>query len=280
MTAGGTRAAGRTIASRCATRTTHHNRRPQSARTKRVLCDTLEHLASSGLPETAKRREVLPVLWRHAVALAKERAADLPGTAHDELVSTLGERVVTALDRLDLCAPPAQQAAYLDRLLHHALADAGRNLDPFGRGPRALRRRYEAALEDAAQARGALPTTSEQDQLLDDVVGGEHPVLRLIVGAGMGPDEAVAHVTRAGEPGPDDDPASTVVVTMARRQIARAIADHPDEAVREYLAKVAAGLKARRPTNFHRRLGPALPALVASLVIDEARANLARAACR
>lgn len=184
------------------------------------------------------------------------------------------------MERLDICTPPAQQAAYLDRLLHHAPSDACRNLDPLGRGPRALRRRYEAALEEAAQNGGALPTTPEQDRILDDVVGKGRPMLRLLVGTGMGPAEAVARATRADEPALDEDPASTVMVAMARRQIARAIADHPDEAVREYLLKVAAGLKVRKPTNFHSRLGSTLPALVSSLVLDGARSDIARAACR
>jgi hypothetical protein len=268
--------AGRPKAARWVTaRPSRRGRGPRSARTKRALCDTLERLSFTGSPDDAKRDEILPVLYRHAVAMAEERAEELPGTVHNELISTLGERAVVGLKKLDIHAPPAQQAAYLDRLLHHALADACRNLDPLGRGPRALRRRYEARVEASAQARGALPGTPEQDRILDDVVGRGRPTLRLLVGTGMVPAEAVARVTRAGEPTRDNDPAETVVVAMARREIARAIARHPDRVVREYLFNVAAGLNAKKPTGFHQRLGPTLPALLASLVLDGVRDDMA-----
>ena len=256
----------------CPTRRDH---RPRSAWTKRALCDTLERLSFYDGPGDAKRAEILPDLYRHAVTLAEERAQSLPGTAHDELVSAVGERALIGLGKLDVDAPSAQQAAYLDRLLHHALADACRALDPLGRGPRVLRRRYEARVEAVTQASGALPGTCELDHILDDVVGTRRPTLRLIVGTGMGPAEAVTRVTRADEDNYGGDPAEAVAVAMARRQVAKAIAAHPDEAIREYLSKVAAGLAARRPADFHRRLGPTLPALIASLVLDGARGDIA-----
>ena len=248
---------------------TRRDRRPRSARTKRALCDLLEKLSFSEGPGDAKRAEILPYLYRHAVALAEERAANLPGAAHDELVSAVGERALVGLGKLDIDAPSAQQAAYLDRVLHHALADACRALDPLGRGPRVLRRSYEARVEAFAQTRGALPGTRELDRILDDVVGKRRPTLRLIVGTGMSPAEAVTRVARADEDNCAGDPAEAVAVAMARRQVAEAIARHPDQTVREYLAKVAAGLTARRPADFDRRLGPTLPTLIASLVLDE-----------
>ncbi|HLI31147.1 MAG TPA: hypothetical protein VKU89_00195, partial [Solirubrobacteraceae bacterium] len=203
--------------------------------------------------------------YEHALALAEERANALPGSARDELASTVGERVAVAMERLDMSLPPAQQATYLDRLLRHALADASRSLDPLGRGPRSLRRRYEAALEAKAQKDGRLPGSAEQERVLDELVGARQPALRLLVGAGMHPAEAVSHMTRAAEASTADDAGEVVATAMARRQIAKAIASHPDAAVREYLFKVAAGMSARKPADFRRRLGPALPALIASL---------------
>jgi hypothetical protein len=238
--------------------------------TKRALCDALEALSSSSSLPTEKRRQALPHLYRHAVALAEERAVGLPGTAHDELVSTVGERVAIALERLDTGTPPAQQAAYLDGQLHHALADAGRNADPLGRGPRALRRHYEEACEAVAQANGALPASWERSEILDEVVGTGKPVLRLLVGQGVGPDEAAARLGGAGN-ARDDDPAEAVVLASVRHQVARAIASHPDRAVREYLFKVAAGLSARRPKDFHARLGPTLPGLIGDLLLEKNR---------
>jgi hypothetical protein len=240
--------------------------RRNSAWTKRALCDTLEALSSEEAPPAAKRAAVLPVLYVQALALAEERASGLPGSAHDELASSVGERAAIAIDRLDLALPPAQQATYLDRLLRHALADASRNLDPLGRGPRSLRRRYEAALEAKAQQDGHLPGTAEKDKVLDELVGNRQPTLRLLVGSGVHPAEAVVHVTRANETNAGDDTGEVVTTAMARRQIAKAIASHPDKGVREYLFKVATGMSARKPADFHRRLGPTLPALIASLV--------------
>jgi hypothetical protein len=225
----------------------------------------LEELSFSEAPAVAKRASVLPVLYDHALALAEQRATGLPGSARDELISTVGERVAIAIERLDLSLPPAQQATYLDRLLQHALADASRNLDPLGRGPRSLRRRYEAALEEKAQQDGRLPGAAEQAQVLDEIVGHEQPTLRLLVGAGMGPAEAVSHVTRADQ-AYASDAGEAATTALARHQIAKAIAAHPDKAVREYLFKVATGIAARKPADFHRRLGPDLPALIASLL--------------
>lgn len=248
--------------------------RPRSAWTKRALCDTVERLSLSDQPGDAKRAEILPDLYRHAVTLAEERAQNLPGVTHDELVSAVGERTVIGLAKLDMEAPPAQQAAYLDRLLHHALADACRNLDPLGRGPRALRRRYEAKVEAVTQTCGTLPGTPQLGRILDDVVGAGRPTLRLMVGAGMSPAEAVTRVTRADQENYGGDPAEAVALATARRQIASAIAAHPDPAVRVYLSKVATGLPARRPADFHRRLGHTLPTLIASLVMDDASRTL------
>ena len=224
-------------------------------------------------PDDTKRADILPYLYSHAIALAEERAEGLPGTAHDELISAVGERAVIGLQKLDAGAPPAQQATYLDRLLHHALVDACRKLDPLGRGPRALRRHYEARVEAVTQARGALPRTRELDQILDDVVGAGRPALRLLVGTGMGPAEAVEHLVGNGDRG--DDPGEAAVVAISRRHIAKAIAAHPDEEVRAYLFKVAQGLAARKPADFQHRLGPTLPALILSLVIDDVRGNVA-----
>jgi hypothetical protein len=109
-----------------------------SKATKRALCDTLEAVSRSGDPPARKRERILPHLYSHAMAVAKEKAQGLPAVARDELVSAVGERVAVALERLEMGAPPAQQATYLDRVLHHALADAGRSADPLGRGPRKL----------------------------------------------------------------------------------------------------------------------------------------------
>jgi len=243
-----------------------HKGRLSSAWTKRALCDTLEALSLEEASPQSKKEALLPVLYEHALALAEERASGLPGTARDELASTVGERVAIAIEKLDLALPPAQQATYLDRLLRHALADASRNLDPLGRGPRSLRRRYEAVLEAKAQQDGHLPGTADQERLLDELVGNKQPTLRLLVGAGMHPAEAVSHVTRADQTNPGDDAGELVATAMARRQIARAIASHPDKAVREYLFKVATGISARKPADFNRRLGPTLPSLIASLV--------------
>lgn len=207
----------------------------------------------------------MPVLWQHAQALAAERASGLPATAHDELVSSVGERVALAIGRLDWSAPPAQQAAYLDSQLHHALADAGRAADHLGRGPRALRRRYEARCEAMAQANGSLPALAERQEVLDDLVGTGKPVLRLLVGQGMSPEEAVVRVS---SPGHDlsEDPAEIVTLAATRRQVARAIAAHPDREVRKFLFNVAAGLSARRPRDFQRRLGPTLPQVIGALL--------------
>jgi hypothetical protein len=231
------------------------------------LCDTLERLSKDGAPDHEKRDEILPVLYRHAVALAEERASNLPQVARDELVSTLGERAAVGLGKLDLDAPPAQQAAYLDKLLHHALADACRSLDPLGRGPRTLRKHYEDILEEAAKKRGSMPSSAERSRILEEVASKCRPVLKLIVSSGMCPDEAVAYSTRPVPPEWCTDPADLISVAAARRQIAKAIANHPDEDVREYLFGVAAGMKASKPADFHRRLGPTLPALIASLAM-------------
>lgn len=249
-----------------------------SASTKRQLCDTVEALSLSGKPDDERRAELLPAVYRHAIALAEERAAGLPGLARDELVSTLGERVTVALRRLDLGTPPAQQAAYLDRLLHHALADACRSLDPLGRGPRALRRRYQEALEERAQAIGSVPATPERNQILDEVVGQAPPALRLVVGHGMHPAGAAARVTGSDGAVERSHPGETVVTAMIRRKIAKVIAAHPDAAVREYLFKVAAGAAARRPADFDNRLGPTLPRLLAALVAEQE--TQAASACR
>jgi hypothetical protein len=239
----------------------------RSKATKRALCDTLEALSCSDDPPAQKRYQVLPDLYDHAMALATEKAQGLPGTARDELVSSLGERVAVALERLETEAPPAQQATYLDGVLRHALADAGRGVDPLGRGPRTMRRRYETTCEAVAQANGALPAQQERYEILDEIVGPGKPVLRLLVGQGMGPDEAAAHLGGAGSAQPDD-PAEQVARASVRHQIAKAIAAHPDRAVREYLFKVAAGLTARRPSDFHARLGRALPELIGDLLLE------------
>lgn len=242
-------------------------RRGPASRTKAALCDTLERLSKDGAPDHEKRDEILPALYRHAVALAEESAASLPQVARDELVSTLGERAALGLGKLDLKAPPAQQAAYLDRVLHHALADACRAVDPLGRGPRTLRKRYEDLVEERAKQDGSMPAPSERSRILDEVASKCRPILKLIVSSGMSPEEAVTHSVRPTTPEWCGDPADTVSVAAARRQIARAIAEHPDQAVREYLFEVAAGMKAREPADFHRRLGPTLPALIASLAM-------------
>ena len=236
--------------------------------TKRALCNVLEALAGENVPPNEKHQKALPHLYRHAVALAEERSRWLPGTAHDELVSSVGERVVAALGRLDWSTPPAQQATFLDGQIHHALADAGRAADRLGRGPRALRRRYEATCETMAQANGALPAFAAQQEVLDDLVGPAKPVLRLLVGQGMAPEEAVARTSSIGHSA-SEDPAEVVATASAQRQIAKAIAAHPDQAVREYLFRVATGLSARRPRDFHARLGPTIPELISSLLLKE-----------
>lgn len=256
-------------------------RGPRSGSTKRVLADTVEALSGSRMDPDHKREVLLPVVYRHARTLAEERAATLPGTAHDELVSEAGERAAVALRRLDLDSPPAQQVAYVDRLLRHAVSDACRTLDPLGRGPRGLRRQFESAMEERAQRSGSEPGQVERDAVLDRVVGTGRPVLRMIVGHGMTPDTSVAAFAGAGAPGDSADPAEITVLNMARSRINIAIDSHPDPEVREYLSKVADGLRARRPSNFHRRLGPTLPQLLASLLLEETAAAPTRlAACR
>lgn len=243
---------------------------PRSTKaTKRVLCDTLEALfTDEGPPPDEKKRLVLPYVYRHAVALAEERSRGLPSAAHDELVSSVGERAAIVVQRLDTTVPPAQQATFIDGQLHHALADAGRAADPLGRGPRTLRRRFEAACEARAQSNGALPALAEREDVLDEIVGPEKPALRLLVGHGVTPDEAVAHVSGRCEQ-EASDPGEAVVVAAARHQIAKAIAAHPDRGVREYLFKVAAGLTARRPADFQARLGPTIPALIGAWFLEE-----------
>lgn len=275
--------------------TSHHS----AAWAKWRLCDTLERVSRAEAPDEDKRAEILPDLYRYGIALAEQRAAKLVGTDQDELVSTIGERIAVSLPKLDLNAPPAQQVTYLDGLLHHALTDACRALDPLGRGPRKLRRRYAAEVEAATvQAQGELHR-SERDRILDDLAGTGGPALKLIVGTEMSPAEAIARV--AGDPSPThrpsrtsgtrrhqaavpselgsaygDNPAETVVVAMAREQILKAIEARPGP-VREYLLKVLEGLPVgRKPANFNRRLGPTLPALIASLVMDDAERHLER----
>ena len=252
--------------------------RPQPARShpspeKRRLCDVVEEMSCSDLDDETKLERILPPLHRYAEALSEERAAELPGTTFDELVSTLGERCVSALERLDLRMPPAQQVTYLHSTLQYALADACRNLDPLGRGPRRLRRRLEAVVDAHASAHGTPPDVAERERMLGEVVGdGAKPTLRLLVGYGMTPAEAVRCMT---EPAAVEDPADTVVASLVRRQIAQAVASHPDRAVREYLYKVAAGISARRPADFRGRLGPTLPALLAALLLSDANQALA-----
>lgn len=244
------------------------SKRKSPKATKRALCDILEVLSKESAPPDEHRRRVLPVLWQHAKALTEERAQGLPPSARDEIVSTAGERVTVALQRLDLSAPPAQQATFLDAQLHHALADAGRASDPLGRGPRTLRRRYEATCEALAQAHGAMPALAERQEVLDELVGPDKPVLRLLVGQGMSPDVAVAYVDNTVR-AVADDPCEIVSKQAVRRQLAKAIADHPDREVRQFLFSVAAGISTRQPRNFYSRLGPALPQVIGSLLLEE-----------
>jgi hypothetical protein len=109
---------------------------------------------------------------------------------------------------------------------------------------------------------------AEREDVLDEIVGPEKPALRLLVGHGVTPDEAVAHVSSRCEQ-ETSDPGEAVVVAAARHQIAQAIAAHPDRGIREYLFKVAAGLAARRPANFQARLGSTIPALIGAWFLEE-----------
>jgi len=244
-------------------------RRQHWSKAKRRLCDVIEEVSVASVADDVKLETILPALLAYARALAEQRDAELPGSTLDELVSTLGERCAIAAGRLDLTAPPAQQVTYLDSTLRHGLADACRNLDPLGRGPRRLRQRYEAALEAHAELNQEPPDPASREQILDDVVGvAAKPALRLLVGHGMTPPEAVGRITTAPLTG--EDPAETVVAEAVRARIAEAIASHPDDDVRDYLHKVAAGVSASRPVGFHDRLGPTLPALLLSLLIADA----------
>jgi len=248
------------------------DRRQHWPSAKRRLCDVVEEMSLSGLDDERKLEAILPVLLGYARALAEGRDADLAGSTLDELVSTLGERCALAVARLDLSALPAQQVTYLDSALRHGLADACRNLDPLGRGPRKLRRLYEAELDTHVEASGEVPGVRLQARMLDGVVGGDaKPALRLLVGHGMTPAEAAWCVTPSAS---SEDPAETVVAETARRQIAAVIATHPDDDVRDYLYKVAAGVSARRPPGFRDRLGSTLPALLSSLLLAEATETL------
>jgi hypothetical protein len=238
--------------------------RRRSASTKRVLADAVEAASGSGASYTSKRSALVKVLFAHAKMLASERAAGLPVSVHDDLVSGLGERVAVALDRLDLDAPPAQQVAYLDGQLHHALIDACRAVDPLGRGPRTLRKAYESAWEEAAQRNGAEPDVSQRDALLDEVVQGGSPVLRAIVSYGT---SAENHMTTASPSGACDA-SEQVIAGLMRTEVEGVISAHPDPEVKEYLIKVAAGERVRRPANFHRRLGPTLPQVLDSYLHD------------
>lgn len=237
------------------------------AKAKRRLCDVVEEMSYSDRDDHEKLEAILPALLAYARALAEGRDARLAGTTLDELVSTLGERCAVAVRRLDLSAPPARQVTYLDSALRHGLADACRNLDPLGRGVRTLRRIYEAKFESHVEVNKAIPGPRQQARLLDDVVGEDaKPALRLLVGQGISPSEAAGHIVPLATP---EDPAEVVIAKSARRQIAAAIASHPDD-VRDYLYKVAAGVSARRPAGFHARLGPTLPALLSSLLLADA----------
>ena len=228
----------------------------------------MEEASIAPVGDGEKLEAILPALLAYARALAEQRDAELPGSTLDELVSTLGERCAIAVGRLDLSARPAQQVTYLDSTLRHGLADACRNLDPLGRGPRQLRRHYEAALEAHVDANREIPDHASRTRILDDVVGDDaKPALRLLVGHGMTPSEAVGQITTAPLAG--EDPAELVIAKTVRRRIAEAIASHPDDDVRDYLYKVAAGVSARRPVAFRTRLGPTLPALLSSLLIAE-----------
>lgn len=257
--------------------------RTRSSPAKRRLCDVVEEMSLLDLSAAEKRERILPALHGYAQALAEQRAANLPGTTIDELVSTLGERCAAASRQLDLDAPPARQVTYLDSVLRHGLADACRNLDPLGRGPRRLRRRFEAAVEDHFDGHRALPSVKDRSSMLDTVVGSDaKPALKLLVGHGMSPDEAAGHMADSS---PADDPGDMVAAKLLRRQIAKAIEAHPDRAIREYLFKVADGINARQPDRFHDRLGPTLPALLAELLLSDTSAgveaeNRPVAACR
>lgn len=256
-------------------------RRQHWSKAKRRLCDVIEEVSTASVGDDEKLEVILPALLAYARALAEQRDTELPGSTLDELVSTLGERCAVAVGRLDLTAPPAQQVTYLDSTLRHGLADACRNLDPLGRGPRQLRQHYEAALEAHVDANREIPDHARRSRILDDVVGdGAKPALRLLVGHGMTPSEAVGRVTAAPLGG--EDPAEVVVAEAVRARIAEAIASHPDDDVRDYLYKVAAGVSVRRPVGFYDRLGPTLPALLSSLLIaDEAEGRPpAVSACR
>lgn len=236
--------------------------RPRSASTKRRLADAIEAASLSSAEPSAKRETLVDVVYNHARMLASERAASLPNMVHDDLISEVGERTALALARLDLDAPPAQQVAYLDGQLRHALADACRAVDPLGRGPRALRKRFESAWDEAAQRWGREPSHSEQEAILEELVGTKSPVLRMIVGHGVTPAAGVAAYSGEGRDG--EDISERVASDLARAEIAEAVTSHPDPEIGEYLAKVASGERARRPSNFHRRLGPTLSQVVAA----------------
>jgi len=229
----------------------------------------VEEASKAPVGDDEKLEAILPALLAYARSLAERRDAQLPGSTLDELTSTLGERCALAVGRLDLTAPPAQQVTYLDSALRHALADACRNLDPLGRGPRKLRQHYEAALEAHVGTNREIPDAAKRARILDEVVGEDaKPALRLLVGHGMTPSEAVGQITTA--PLTQEDPAELVVARAARRQIAEAIASHPDDTIRDYLYKVASGVSTRRPAAFRTRLGPTLPALLSALLLAEA----------
>lgn len=244
----------------------HHapaRRRPKSASTKRRLADAVEAAAASSAEAASKRDALVEAVYAHAKMLASERAAVLPGSVHDDLVSEMGERTTVALSRLDLEAPPAQQVAYLDSQLRHALADACRAVDPLGRGPRALRKRFESVWEEAAQRWGREPDHADREAMLDDLVGsGASPVLRTIVGHADSPTAGLVAHLGPGHPGAD--PAEAASAAMGRAEVASVVAAHPDTEIRDYLAKVAMGAAARKPSNFHRRLGPTLPQVLSA----------------
>lgn len=234
----------------------------RSSSTKRRLADAVEAASQSQDDPDSKRAGLVEVLYQHAEMLASERAVGLPAMVHDDLVSGVGERVAVALARLDLDAPPAQQVAYLDGQIHHALADACRAVDPLGRGSRTLRKSFELSWEEAAQRLGAEPGGSVRETILDQLVDGCSSVLRSVVGYGISPERSAA--VHAGDAVVDADISGQVVVNLGRTQLLEAVAAHPDPDVREYLVKVAAGERARRPPNFHRRLGPTVPQILAA----------------